>query len=77
MSGCDEFTVFTEERRVVIGKCHRHGRFVDGDSFQWFRILNIGDRISNLETFDTDQYSLTIFRVEGITQAIADKVETK
>ena len=49
MSGCNEFAVFTEERRVIIGKCHRHGRFVDGDSFQRFRFLNVSDRISDLQ----------------------------
>ena len=50
----DIFAVFAEEGRVVNGEKHRHCRFVDGDRGQGFGILVVADRISDLESVDTD-----------------------
>ena len=44
----------TEERRIVDGEEHAHGRLIDSDWRQWLRILEIADGITNLELLQAD-----------------------
>ena len=50
----DEFSVLTEERRIVNRKQHVHRWFINGNAWQCFRLLRIGQGIANVEVFDTD-----------------------
>ena len=54
MAGGDELTLFAEERRVVDGEEHRHGRLVDSDRRQWFRILGIANGVTDFEFLQSD-----------------------
>ena len=49
---CHIFSVFSEEWRVVDGECHRHGRLVDGDAWQRFGIVQVGNGVANLKSFN-------------------------
>ena len=55
MTGSHVFTVPAEEWRVVDGELHTHGWFVDSDRGQCFRILEVGDGITDLESLDPDK----------------------
>ena len=48
------FTIFTEERRVIDCKEHRHRRLINGNGRQSFRFQSIGNCLTNLKTFNTD-----------------------
>ena len=52
MTGSDIFSIFPEERRVIDGECHRHGRLVDSDAGKGFGIGVEGDGIPDLEVFE-------------------------
>ena len=54
MARCNELTIFTEERRVVDGKEHRHRRLIDCNRRQRFRLIDVGNSLANLETIDTN-----------------------
>ena len=54
MAGCHKLAIFPEERRIVDRKQHRHRRFVDSDRRQRFRIIGISNRLTDFETFHTD-----------------------
>ena len=49
----DEFSIFSEERRVVDREQHVHRRLIHRNAWQCFRIFRIGDRISDIEILDT------------------------
>ena len=53
MSGSNEFSIFAEERRVIDGKEHTHGRLINSYSRQCFRIFKVGNGIANIKTFQT------------------------
>ena len=55
MAGSNELAFLTEERRVVDSEQHAHGRLVNGDRRQCFRIFVIANRISDFKSFDTYQ----------------------
>ena len=64
MTGGHILTILTEEGWVVDGKQHRHGRLVNGNGRQRLRFVDISDRLTNLETFDTDD-GTNITRFDG------------
>ncbi len=55
MARSDVLAFATEERRIVDREEHAHRRFVDGDGFERFGILEIADRVADLEALDADQ----------------------
>ena len=65
MAGCHKLTVFSEERRVIDGKEHRHCRLVDSNCRQRFRLVCIGNRFTDLEAFYADN-SADITGLDGI-----------
>ncbi len=54
MAGCHKLTIFPEEGGIVDRKQHRHRRLVDGNRRQRFRIIGVGNRFTDFETFHTD-----------------------
>ena len=54
VSRSHELSVLSEERRVVDREEHAHRRFVDGDRRESFRILDVGNRVADLETVNAD-----------------------
>ena len=55
MAGGHILAVAPKERRIVYGKCHRHGRLVDGYAFERLGIEGIGNGIANLKIIETYQ----------------------
>ena len=55
VSGSDIFALFPEERGVVDGEEHAHGRFIDLDGWQLFRIFGIRHGVADLEIVQTEQ----------------------
>src|SRR5690606_7304382 len=49
----NKFTFTAKERRVVDSEKHAHRRLIDRDTWQRFRLIRIGDSITNLEVFNT------------------------
>ena len=54
MAAGDKLAFLAEERRVVDGEQHAHGRLVDGYGRQRVGILEVADGVSNLETLKAD-----------------------
>ena len=54
MAAGAEFAFFAEERRVVDGEEHTHGRFVDGNGWQRLRVFIIAEGIADFKVFQTD-----------------------
>src|SRR3546814_5624314 len=50
----NEFTLFTEERRVVDGKEHVHRRLVDMDDLQLLGVFKVGQGVTDVESFDSN-----------------------
>ena len=48
-----ELTFLAEERRIVDGKEHRHGRFVDSNGGQRFGVFEIADSIADFKVIKT------------------------
>ena len=59
-----EFSLFAEERRVVDGKKHGHGRLVDGDGGQGFGVFEVADGVADFEVLESD-YSADVAAVDG------------
>ena len=73
VAGGHELAVLAEERGVVDHEEHRHGRLVDGDRGEGFRILDVGDGVADLESLDaherTDVTALDLVDI-GLAQAL-------
>ena len=75
MAGGNEFTVFSEERGIVDHEEHRHRRLVHRNRRKGFRILDVGNGITDFKTVNahdgTDVSALDLVHV-GLAQAFED-----
>ena len=65
MAGSAELSFLSEERRVVDGEEHAHRRLVHSDWWQWFRVLEVGNGITDFKLLQTD-YSTDVTRVNMV-----------
>src|SRR5690554_6780558 len=53
MPGRHKFTVLSEKRTIVDRKEHTHGGFINSNTGQLFRVIDIGNGIANFKSLQT------------------------